>query len=141
MVVALLCGERDTRAGRDAPGAAVVDVHTPRFARRSICRSADDDVGVAVAVEVARARHGIAEPAADVWPNQSLARRCTDAVGAAEKNVGAIFLVSPDDDVGVAVAVDVARARHGGAELAGGKRADGGGGHGRLEAVRTSQVE
>ena len=79
---------------------------------------ADDDVGVAVAVDVPRRRHGITERGARLVALGGPGRAAAQPAGRAEIDIGPALVHlavvekgRADDDVGVAVAVDIPRRR------------------------------
>jgi len=83
------------------------------------------DVGVAVAVDVARPRHGEAEAGISLVAFGHPVGAAAQPRGRAVVHEGpplvrrvVVEVQSPDDDVRIAVAIDVARARNGVAERA-----------------------
>ncbi len=121
--------DRPRRRRRESGGGAEVEESAPLVGGGHAVPQvrADDHVGVAVAVRVARAGDGVAELRAGLVRRVERDRRRSEAGRGAEVDVGAPLVarahhvVAPqrraDHDVGVAVTIRVARARHGQAEL------------------------
>src|SRR5207244_3966603 len=112
-------------SGRKAGGGAAVD-EGPALVGLAVVEEegADDDVGEAVAVDVACGRDGDAELGARLVALGGPGGRGQQAGDGAVVDEGTTFVglavvveVGTDDDVGEPVAVDVAGGRHGDAEV------------------------
>ena len=95
----------------------MIDVGLPGIAAGTavVVGGADDDVIVAVAVDVASSGHAVAEPVADglalvrpVRGGRKTGRRAVKDIGLASSRAATAVGIGADDDVVVAVAIDVA---------------------------------
>src|SRR5690606_32296274 len=106
--------DADHRAGgrrRDAAGAPVEDVDTAGLG--ALAGRGHDQIAVAVAVDVARARGGRAEARSAGWrlEGDPASPALGDAAGAAEVDPHPLGARAADGELREAVAVEIARAR------------------------------